>query len=179
MARQMLEHRQDAAGQQALRDRAGDGRDLARLGSIGAVADHRVGAGYRNIRQRKAIDVDAEDAKICRDQMAAEPGSRQASGRLPVEQARHRRRRAGIPANVAARGAAPGRLPGPPKRALPSQQYLGMIWLIQLLAAVSFTFLLKMIRPQGWASRRNARSLAEIVSPLNPVMNARAAIGAD
>jgi hypothetical protein len=36
-----------------------------------------------------------------------------------------------------------------------------------------------MIRPQGWASLRNARSFAEIVSPLNPVMNARAAIGAD
>jgi hypothetical protein len=36
-----------------------------------------------------------------------------------------------------------------------------------------------MMRPQGRASRMNARSLAVIVSPLNPVMNARAAIGAD
>ena len=42
-----------------------------------------------------------------------------------------------------------------------------------------FTFLLKIIRPQGWASLRNARSSAETLSPLNPVMNARAAIGAD
>ncbi len=57
MARQVLEHRQDAAGHEAFGDRAGDGRDLAGLGSIGAVADHRVGAGAKNIGQRKAVDV--------------------------------------------------------------------------------------------------------------------------
>ena len=34
----------------------GDGRDLVRLGSIGAVADHGVGAGDRHVRQRQAID---------------------------------------------------------------------------------------------------------------------------
>ena len=40
-----------------------------------------------------------------------------------------------------------------------------------------FTFLLKMIKPQGWASRTKARSLAAKVSPAKPVINARAAIG--
>jgi hypothetical protein len=35
------------------------------------------------------------------------------------------------------------------------------------------------MRPHGWASRKKARSLAVISSPANPVMNARAAIGAD
>ena len=40
-------------------------------------------------------------------------------------------------------------------------------------------FRLKMIRPQGWASRRKARSAAVSVSPATPVMKARAAIGAD
>jgi hypothetical protein len=40
-------------------------------------------------------------------------------------------------------------------------------------------FRLKMIKPQGWASRIKARSPAVISSPAKPVMNARAAIGAD
>ena len=62
MARQVLEHRQDAAGQQALGDGAGDGRDLARLGAVGAVADHRVAARDRHVGQRQAVDVDAERA---------------------------------------------------------------------------------------------------------------------
>jgi len=36
-----------------------------------------------------------------------------------------------------------------------------------------------MISPHGEASRKNARSLAEIVNPAKPVMNAREGIGAD
>ncbi len=84
MTGQVLEHRQDAAGQQALRDRAGDGRDLCRLGSIGAVADHRVAAGDRNVGQRKAVDVDPKNTEVCRDQVTAEPSSGQARGHVAV-----------------------------------------------------------------------------------------------
>ena len=40
-------------------------------------------------------------------------------------------------------------------------------------------FLLKRIAPHGEVSRRNARSLAEIVNPAKPVMNDREDIGAD
>ena len=61
MARQVLEHRQHAAGHEALGDGAGDGRDLGRFMTVGAVSDHRIGAGDRNIGQRCAIDIDAED----------------------------------------------------------------------------------------------------------------------
>jgi len=42
-----------------------------------------------------------------------------------------------------------------------------------------FTFRLKIIRPQGEASRRNARSLGEMVDPAKPVMKAHEGIGAD
>ena len=76
MARQMLEHRQNTPGQQALRDGACDGGDLAGLGSIGAVADHRVAAGDRNIGQRKAVNVYPKNTELCRDQVTSEPSSR-------------------------------------------------------------------------------------------------------
>jgi hypothetical protein len=36
-----------------------------------------------------------------------------------------------------------------------------------------------MMRPHGRASRKKERSLGDKVSPSNPVINARAAIGAD
>jgi hypothetical protein len=38
---------------------------------------------------------------------------------------------------------------------------------------------LNRIKPQGRASLKKARSLAEIVNPASPVMNARAGIRAD
>jgi hypothetical protein len=36
-----------------------------------------------------------------------------------------------------------------------------------------------MINAQGSASRKNARSTGDMLKPANPVINARAAIGAD
>jgi hypothetical protein len=45
---------------QALGDCLGNFRDLARFAAIGTIADDGVAAGSRNIRDRKAIDVDAE-----------------------------------------------------------------------------------------------------------------------
>ena len=84
MPRQVLEHRQDPAGHEPLRDRPGDGCDLAGLGSIGAVADHRVAAGYRHIRQRQAIHIDADALEVGRDQVAGKPSGGEPCGRLAV-----------------------------------------------------------------------------------------------
>ena len=163
MARQVLEHRQDAAGHAAPARSRRRWRRPCRLGAIGAVADHRVAAGDRNVGDRQAVDVDAKSAQVCRDQMAGQaeqrPGRADARGR----RARHSARRADRPANAAARAAAPGRLPGPPARALPSRRCHEMSELVSVTWCGVLTFRLKMIRPQGWASRRNARSLAEIV----------------
>src|ERR1700688_420433 len=86
MARQMLEHRQDAAGLQSLRYRSRYGRDLAGLGSIGPVADHRVAAGGRNVCQRKTVNVYPENVQICCNQAASKPRSGQSNGLLPVIQ---------------------------------------------------------------------------------------------
>jgi len=44
---------------------------------------------------------------------------------------------------------------------------------------LALTFRLKIIRPHGAVSRRNARSLAEMVNPAKPVMKDREGIGAD
>ncbi len=60
----MLDHRQHAAGQQALGDGGGDCRDLVRLGTVGAVADHRVGAVAEHIGKRKTVNIQAEDVEI-------------------------------------------------------------------------------------------------------------------
>ncbi len=72
VAGNVLEHRQDAAlssSPAAIAPR--DRRDLARFGAIGPVADDRVGAGNRHVRERQAIDVDAEMREIGRDQPRA------------------------------------------------------------------------------------------------------------
>ncbi len=60
MTRQVLKHREYAAGLQALGDRLGDGRDFAGLATIGTVANHRIAAGNRHVGNRQAVDVDAE-----------------------------------------------------------------------------------------------------------------------
>ena len=43
------------------------GRDFFRLGSVGAVANHQIGAGDGYIRDRNAIDVDAQRREIGSD----------------------------------------------------------------------------------------------------------------
>ena len=68
MAGNVLQNGQNAALFQPLGDGPGDRRDLARLGSIGPVADHGIGAGDRHVRQRQAIDGDAEVDQVGRDQ---------------------------------------------------------------------------------------------------------------
>ena len=52
----MLQDRQHPALFQPFRYGARDRRDLAGLGSVSAVADHRVRPGHRNVRQWQAIN---------------------------------------------------------------------------------------------------------------------------
>ena len=85
MAGDMLEHRQNAAGHQAVGHGCGDGGDLGGIGAIGTVADHIVRSCRRHVRQWQAVDVDAERGKISRDQPRAEPGRPQPFRLVAIE----------------------------------------------------------------------------------------------
>ena len=52
--------------------------------AIGAVADHGIGAARRHVRDRQAIDVDAERQQVAGDQAGAEPGGGEALGHVAV-----------------------------------------------------------------------------------------------
>mgnify|MGYP001586967502 CR=1 FL=1 len=98
MARQVLEDRQDAAGQQPLGDGFGDVGDFGNVGTIGPVPDHRVAAGNRNIRDRQAVDVDAERMQIGRDQASGKSGGGDTGGgNTVIKLAVARSRRIGRP----------------------------------------------------------------------------------
>ena len=84
VAGQMLEHGQNAAGHEPLRDRAGDGRHFARLHAVGPIANHSVAPGHGDVRQRQAIDVDADRGKIGGDQVAGQPRRRDPGRRFAV-----------------------------------------------------------------------------------------------
>ena len=68
----VLEHRQNPALFQPFRHRSRDRRDFLRLGSVGAVANHRIGAGNRHVRQRQAIHRDAGFEQVGGDQPRAQ-----------------------------------------------------------------------------------------------------------
>ncbi len=95
MAGDVLDDRQNAAGQHALAHRTAEVRDPLRLCAIGAVADHRVGARSRQVEHRQRVDRDAERGEIVGHQPSAEPGRfrRQRIG----QGADPRRRRIGPP----------------------------------------------------------------------------------
>ena len=79
VAGDVLEHRQHAAGRAGLRrPRARSPRPCRRV-AVGAVADHRVGAGDRHVGERQAIDVDADRREIGGDQARAETGRLQSA----------------------------------------------------------------------------------------------------
>ena len=92
MAGNVLQDRQHAALLQPFGDGAGDRRDLARLGAIGPVADHGIGAGDRHVRQRQAVDIDAEIDQVGRDQRgrSSRAAVRPSCGIDVVERAEHR-----------------------------------------------------------------------------------------
>ncbi len=94
VAGNVLHHGQHAAGHQPVGHRAADLGHRRRRGAVGAVADDVVGAGYRNVEHRRAIDVDADILEVVRHQPGAEPGER---GRRPVEARVGPARRVGRP----------------------------------------------------------------------------------
>ena len=66
--RNVLDDRQDPAVKQAVADRPSERRDAGRIGAPGAVADDRIGAGKRQVENRRGIDGDAEFGEIVGDQ---------------------------------------------------------------------------------------------------------------
>ena len=66
VARHMLDHRQHAAGEAALHDRASQSDDDVRVGRVGAVADDLVRALLWHVEHRHGVDVDAEIVKLLR-----------------------------------------------------------------------------------------------------------------
>ncbi len=61
----MLDDRQHAAFEQPLARGAAERGDLGRLGAVGTVADHRVGARHRRqVQHRRGVDGDAEPGEI-------------------------------------------------------------------------------------------------------------------
>jgi hypothetical protein len=70
MAGNVLENRQDAALLQPLGHGAGDRGDLGRLGAIGPVADDRIGAINRDVRQRQTINGNPKFCEVGSDQLA-------------------------------------------------------------------------------------------------------------
>ena len=156
---QMLEHRQHAALAEPVGNRAGDRRNLVGALAIGAIPDHRIGAGDRHIGERQAIHVDPERREVAGDQARA--------------QARRLQRRSGVavldPPIVRA-----GRIARPMRRAeaLHAAAFLidqnGRIGAADRLAKIRdetralgsgvSTLRLNRMRPHGSASRRNDRS---------------------
>ena len=71
VARQMLDHRRHAAGEQPVGEGAGaSSATRRRLGREGAAADRLGHAGRGDVEHRRAVDVDADLAQIVRDQPA-------------------------------------------------------------------------------------------------------------
>ena len=70
----MLEHRQNPAGQEAVGHRACQQSDLLRGFPISPVANHQIGAGDGKIEHRQTIDGNPKSAEIIGDQPCAEPG---------------------------------------------------------------------------------------------------------
>ena len=75
VAGHVLDHRQDAAGEQARRPTARPRRrDQRRVAAEGAVADRLARAGDDDVEDRQAIDRDAEIGKVGGDQPRLQPG---------------------------------------------------------------------------------------------------------
>ena len=145
-------------------DRAGDGGDFARRAAVGAVADDRIAAGDRHVRDRQAVDVDAQSRKIVAIKC---PASRAAASpsRFPVVEFAVARARRDSPANAAAPAAARGRPPDRPAQALRQPTIVAKrLNKFHYLMGV-LTFLLKMMSAPGLGLAEKARSSAETVAP--------------
>jgi len=72
----VLDDRQDSALEQSSTYGAGEARDAFRVAPVGALADHRIRPGYREIQYRQAVHGDPELRQVVGDQASAEAGRR-------------------------------------------------------------------------------------------------------
>ena len=179
VTRQVLEHRQYAAGHQARGDRPANGRDLLRRVAVGTVADYRIAATQLERRQS------AGNPHRCRaeadrwrsgDRQAKPPSSRRHDRDRRL---RRRRRRRDSAASVAGRNAARDRLPDRPEQGRREPTASRQSPISRPTCSGVSMLRANRMKPHGSASRRNDRSAALSVGPLTPVMNARASIDAD
>src|ERR1700747_1232609 len=87
VAGNMLHNRENPAGTQSLGHRARDRRHLRGTKPVGAVADHLIGTGDRNIGHWQAIDGDTKRRKVGCDQTARQPRGSQSPGPIAVVKA--------------------------------------------------------------------------------------------
>ena len=85
VAGDVLDDRQHATRQHALRDRAPEHRDFGRIVRIGPVADDPVSAGGRHVQHRKAVDIDPDGSEIVRHPARRQAHERSAFFRLQVD----------------------------------------------------------------------------------------------
>ena len=69
----MLDDGEHTARDEPLRRGPAADRDLLGLRAIGAIRDHRIGAGNGNVEHGEAVDRDAERSKLMRDEARAKP----------------------------------------------------------------------------------------------------------
>ena len=74
MAGDVLDHRQDATGHQALAGGAAQERDTLRRRIIGAVADHLMHLGVRHVEHRQAVHIDPQGGQVMRNQTRPQTG---------------------------------------------------------------------------------------------------------
>ena len=74
VSRQVLEHRGDAARDQAAGHLPRERGHEARIVREGTVADGAGGLGTADVDARRAVDVDPDLGQVVRDQAAEEPG---------------------------------------------------------------------------------------------------------
>ena len=70
--RDVLDHRQHAAGEKAFDDGAAEVGDLLRPASVGPRPDHRMGELIRDVEHGRAIDGDSDLPEIVRDEFGNE-----------------------------------------------------------------------------------------------------------
>lgn len=86
MARNVLDHRRDASGNEAGARFAAELADQRRIAGKRSVADDAVGARDRYVEDRRAVDVDAEIAEFRRQKLSIEPNGLACSGKIALRQ---------------------------------------------------------------------------------------------
>ena len=88
----VLDHRHDAAGHEALADRLGERDHLLDAAPVGAIADDVVRARHRHVEHRRAVGIDAEFGEIGGEQARRLEGGGQRRLADRPRRAGHKRR---------------------------------------------------------------------------------------